>query len=161
MNRGDFWSADMFLVDDINVVTTTDRLDATAKWAMILGKRLATPSYLASPTKDCLMSSCSIKCRKAYTIKKLGWWMTSDVIAKHGDVCKSLARACEIPDSKWRVLTKPHMTDGKNPNHSQPRSVMLRVCETSNSTLENVPQWTSLQHQAASSTHLEGVFKAP
>ena len=47
IKRGDFWFADMFLVDDINVVTTTDRLDSTAMWAMILGKRLATPSYLA------------------------------------------------------------------------------------------------------------------
>ena len=39
-------------------------------------------------------------------MKELGWWMTSDFIAKHGDVCKNLARACELLDSKWSVLDK-------------------------------------------------------
>ena len=47
-------------------------------------------------------------------------------------------------------LTKPHMTDGKNSNRSQPRSAMLRACETSNSTSAKIPLWTSFQHHAAS-----------
>ena len=108
MKRGDFWEAHMFLVDDISVVTsaTAHHLDSTVMWAMILGKRLVSPSDLASPIKERLTSSCSIKYRTAYTLNELGWWLKSDFIANHGDLCNNLARACALPDSKWRVLDK-------------------------------------------------------
>ena len=108
MKRGEFWEAHMFLVDVINVVTsaTAHHLDSTVMWAMILGKRLVSPSDLASPIKERLTSSCLIKYRTAYTLKELGWWLKRDVNANHKGLCKHFARACAPPDSKWRVLDK-------------------------------------------------------
>ena len=154
MKRGDFWSADMFLVDDINVATTTDHLDSTAMWAMSLCKRLATPSYLASPTKDRLMSSCSIKYRKAYTMKELGWWMTSDFIAKHGDACRPLARACERPDSKWRVLDNTSYDRWR-----KSKSLAAKVChvESLRDFQQHIRKCATVDKFATSG----GVFSAP
>ena len=104
MARADFWNADVFVVDSINCVTAAGYLDAAAMWAMVLGKRLATPSYLTSAKKERLSSSCSIKYKKAYTLKELGWWLTAEVTKKEKHMCETLTRACEQAGSKWRVL---------------------------------------------------------
>ena len=104
MKRADFWAADIFVVDNINCVTTAGYLDSTAMWAMVLGKRLATPSYLTSAKKERLSSSCSIKYKKAYTLKELGWWLTAEFTKKEKRLCETLTRACGQGDSKWRVL---------------------------------------------------------
>ena len=104
MKRADFWTADIFVVDDINCVTAAGSLDATAMWSMVLGKRLATPSYLSSPKKDRLTSTCSIKYKQAYTVKELAWWLTPEFIRKEGHFYNTLARTCTQPNSKWMML---------------------------------------------------------
>ena len=104
MKRADFWTADVFVVDDINCVTTAGSLDATVMWSMVLGKRLATPSYLTSAKKERLVSSSSIKYKAACTLKEVGWWLTADFMKKERHFVDTLMKTCEQVGSKWRVL---------------------------------------------------------
>ena len=104
MKRADLWTADVFIVDDINCVTTAGHLDSTSMWSMVLGKRLATPSYLSSAKKDRLVSSSSIKYKAAYTLKEVGWWLTADFMKKDRRFVDTLKKTCQQDGSKWRVL---------------------------------------------------------
>ena len=72
--------------------------------SMILGKRLATPSYLSAKKKERLVSSCSIKYKAACKLTEVGWWLSAEFIKKETKFCSTLHKTCEQGDSKWKVL---------------------------------------------------------